>query len=121
LAFDSACEADMADLGYHVISTNLDTKDYENDSPDLIQNSMNTFNSYVSSNSPSSSSFIVLNHDIHYETVFALAEYELQRVQATGYRPVTVGECLGDPVANWYRAAAVAATARRGLWLLLRS
>lgn len=115
LAFNSnpGVGTDMANLGYHVISTNLDTKDYANDDPNLIQTSKNTFNSYVSSNSPSSSSFIVLNHDVHYQTVYNLTEYELQRVAATGYRPVTVGECLGDPSANWYRAApAVAAKAQ---------
>jgi peptidoglycan/xylan/chitin deacetylase (PgdA/CDA1 family) len=102
LAFDSACEADMAELGYHVISTNLDTQDWANDSPDLIVNSERTFDQFTA-NDPASSSFIVLNHDIHYQTVYTLAEYEIKRVQARGYRPVTVGQCLGDDPANWYR------------------
>ncbi|KAK5531425.1 hypothetical protein LTR25_008534 [Vermiconidia calcicola] len=104
LAFDGACQQDMSDLGYHVISTNLDTKDYENDSPDLIVNSENTFNDTVTQNSPSSSSFIVLNHDIHEQTVHTLAQFEIDKARANGYRPVTVGECLGDPAGNWYRA-----------------
>ncbi|RJE26488.1 chitin deacetylase [Aspergillus sclerotialis] len=38
LAFNGDCAADMTALGYHVISTNLDTKDYANDSPVLILN-----------------------------------------------------------------------------------
>ncbi|KAI1623842.1 hypothetical protein EDD37DRAFT_592170 [Exophiala viscosa] len=104
LAFDDACQQDMSDLGYHVISTNLDTKDYENDSPTLIVNSEDTFNDTITQNSPSSSSFIVLNHDIHEQTVYTLAQYEIDRAKANGYRPVTVGECLGDPAGNWYRA-----------------
>jgi hypothetical protein len=29
----------------------------------------------------------------------------LQLIQDKGYRGVTVGECLGDPEANWYRAS----------------
>jgi hypothetical protein len=30
-------------------------------------------------------------------------EYMLQGMQREGYRGVTVGECLGDARANWYR------------------
>ena len=102
LAFDSASGADMADLGYHVISTNLDTKDYANDSPELIVNAERTFDEYTASD-PRSSSYIVLNHDVHRETAYTLAEYEIQRLTSRGYRAVTVGQCLGDDPANWYR------------------
>ncbi|GFF28631.1 hypothetical protein IFM61606_10197 [Aspergillus udagawae] len=111
LSFDTACAVDMFDLGYHAISTNLDTKDFANDDPALIQNSKDIFNNYVTQNSPSSTSFVVLNHDIHYQTVYTLAEYEIQRLQTAGYRPVTVGECLGDPEGNWYRSASGVTTA----------
>ncbi|ERF76252.1 hypothetical protein EPUS_04329 [Endocarpon pusillum Z07020] len=103
LAFDSASQADMADLGYHVISTNLDTRDYANNSPELIGNSQRTFDEFTARD-PGSASYIVLNHDIHRETVYTLAEYEIRRLQSRGYRPVTTGECLGDPPANWYRS-----------------
>jgi peptidoglycan/xylan/chitin deacetylase (PgdA/CDA1 family) len=104
LALDAASGADMADLGYHVISTNLDTKDYANDSPDLIGNSQRTFDQYTASD-PSSVGYIVLNHDVHQQTVSTLAEYEIQRLTSRGYKPVTVGQCLGDAAANWYRSA----------------
>lgn len=104
LAFDSASQADMADLGYHVISTNLDTKDYANNTPELIGNSQRTFDDFTASD-PGSASYIVLNHDVHRETVYTLAEYEIRRLQSRGYRPVTTGECLGDNPANWYRSA----------------
>lgn len=103
LAFDGASEADMADLGYHVISTNLDTKDYANDSPELIVNAERTFDEFTASD-PGSVSYIVLNHDVHRETAYTLAEYEIQHLQSRGYRPVTVGQCLGDDPANWYRS-----------------
>lgn len=115
LAFDNNCEQcgpDMVALGYHVISTDLDTKDYENDDPTLIQNSKDTFASYTAL-SPASNSYIVLTHDTHYQTVYNLTAYEIQRAAATGYRHVTVGECLGDPAANWYRAAPAAAAAAK--------
>jgi len=29
----------------------------------------------------------------------------LDRILALGYKPVTVGECLGDPKENWYRSS----------------
>ena len=103
LAFDSASQADMADLGYHVVSTNLDTKDYANNSPELIGNSQRTFDQFTASD-PGSVSYIVLNHDVHRETAYTLAEYEIRRLQSRGYRPVTTGECLGDDRANWYRS-----------------
>ena len=103
LAYDSATQSDMSELGYHVISTNLDTKDYANDTPETIVNSEATFDQYTVSD-PASISYIVLNHDVHRQTVYTLTEYEIQRLRARGYRPVTVGECLGDDPANWYRS-----------------
>jgi hypothetical protein len=37
----------------------------------------------------------------------------LQTLQAKGYRAVTVGECLGDPEANWYRSDSGSAQVKR--------
>lgn len=34
-----------------------------------------------------------------------LTEYMLSTLTQLGYKAVTVGDCLGDPAANWYRAA----------------
>lgn len=103
LAFDAACEADMADLGYHVVSTNLDTKDYANTTPQTVGNAQRTFDQFTAQD-PRSTSFIVLNHDIHRTTAEILVEGEIQRLTARGYRAVTVGQCLGDDPANWYRS-----------------
>lgn len=111
LSFNAEAGADMADLGYHVISTNLDPRDWENNTPETVYKSQQAFNDATSAN-PASASFIVLNHDIHRTTVYTLVEGEVNRLRARGYRPVTVGQCLGDPQANWYRAAA---PARRSL------
>ncbi|KAL7904701.1 carbohydrate esterase family 4 protein [Trichoderma velutinum] len=106
----SGCLDTMEDLGYHVISTNLDTKDYENDDPVLIQKSKDKFSS-MQSLDKSSHSYIVLAHDVHYQTVVTLAKYMIETSRARGYKLVTVGECLGDPPENWYRSA----PSRRGL------
>lgn len=111
LAFDGASASDMADLGYHVVSTNLDTRDWANTTPNLIVNSQRTFDEYTASD-PASTSYIVLNHDIHRTTAEILTEYEIQRLNSRGYRPVTVGQCLGDAAANWYRSGPASASSR---------
>ncbi|PNP59769.1 hypothetical protein THARTR1_00648 [Trichoderma harzianum] len=100
----SGCLDTMEELGYHVISTNLDTKDYENDDPVLIQKSKDKFSTMQSSDE-SSHSYIVLAHDVHYQTVVTLAKYMIETSRERGYKLVTVGECLGDPPENWYRSA----------------
>ncbi|KAK7431303.1 hypothetical protein QQZ08_002074 [Neonectria magnoliae] len=98
----------MEDLGYHVITCNLDTKDYENDSPDLIQTSKDKFSAGLS-DSPSDNSYIILAHDVHEQTVKNLTAYMITTTQDRGYKLVTVGACLGDPEENWYRSAGGAA------------
>ena len=101
----SGCEADMAALGYNVVYFDLDTEDYLMDAPTLIQTSKNVFLSSVSNCTASESNWLSISHDIHYETAYNLTEYMLQTLLAQGFKPVTVGECLGDPKSNWYRNA----------------
>ncbi|KAI5456852.1 hypothetical protein BGZ63DRAFT_365704 [Mariannaea sp. PMI_226] len=101
---NTGCLGLLNTLGYHIITTNLDTKDYENDSPDLIQESKDTFSSIVSGN-PTGKSYIPLAHDVHEQTVKNLTAYMITTAQTRGYKLVTVGDCLGDPKENWYRTA----------------
>jgi peptidoglycan/xylan/chitin deacetylase (PgdA/CDA1 family) len=98
----SGCLDEMSELGYHVVDQNIDTKDYENDSPALIQISKDRYSSGVSSNSENNQ-YIVLAHDVHDQTVHNLTAFMIDTAQDRGYRLVTVGECLGDPRENWYR------------------
>ncbi|KAH6964435.1 hypothetical protein DER45DRAFT_556682 [Fusarium avenaceum] len=100
----SGCLEEMSDLGYHVVDQNVDTKDYENDSPQLIQNSKNRYSAGISSDSDSNQ-YIILAHDVHEQTVQNLTAYMIDTALNRGYRLVTVGECLGDPRENWYRPA----------------
>ena len=81
----------------------LDTSDYLNDSPTLIQNAENIFDTALSGKSPTTDDFLVIAHDIHNQTSQVLVEYMLKSLTSKGYNPVTVGDCLGDPKANWYR------------------
>jgi hypothetical protein len=81
----------------------LDTQDYLNDSPTLILNSENIFDAALANASPTTDDFLVISHDIHNQTSQVLVEYMLKGLLSKGYKPVTVGQCLGDPPANWYR------------------
>ncbi|KAH6658916.1 hypothetical protein BKA67DRAFT_665751 [Truncatella angustata] len=86
------CQRDMAGWGYHIVTANLDTKDYEED----YAQSRNTFSSALNSSSPKNSSFIVLVHDTHEGTVEAFTKYMIDEARGYGYKLVTLGECLGD-------------------------
>lgn len=79
LAINGVVLGAMADLGYHVISTSIDTKDYENDNPALIANSVNKFNAELNAGGS-----IVLAHDVHEQTVYTLAKAMLDEVRARG-------------------------------------
>ncbi|KAG5985016.1 hypothetical protein E4U55_002123 [Claviceps digitariae] len=100
----SGCEGYLARAGYHVISVNLDSKDYMYDDPGLIQQSKDRITSGLSKDA-AHNSYIVLFHDVHAQTVSNLTRFVIDLVKERGYRPVTVGECLGDAKKNWYRAA----------------
>ncbi|ORY62299.1 uncharacterized protein BCR38DRAFT_458859 [Pseudomassariella vexata] len=99
----SGCESDLAALGYHVTYFDLDTQDYLHTTADLIQTSKDVFDQFFVSRSNTTDDALAIAHDIHFQTVYNLTEYMLLGLQTRGYRTVTVGECLGDPVANWYR------------------
>ncbi|CAI6256713.1 unnamed protein product [Periconia digitata] len=101
----SGCEQDMKDLGYVVVYFDIDTTDYLNTTPDKIQNAKDVFAGYIQNSNPTTDTFLSIEHDIHQQTAQNLTVYMLQMLQDKGYRGVTVGECLGDPEANWYRAS----------------
>ncbi|KAG8533095.1 uncharacterized protein KY384_001878 [Bacidia gigantensis] len=88
----------LGGLGYHVISANIDTKDYENDSEAAIQTAVQNFKTGLDQGGS-----IELSHDVHQWTAKTLVSAMIQEVQNRGLQAVTVGECLGDPVENWYR------------------
>jgi hypothetical protein len=84
-------------------SQDLDTSDYLNDSPTLIQNSKTIFDNALVDKSAATDDFLVIAHDIHNQTSEVLVEYMLQGMAQRGFRGVTVGECLGDAKENRYR------------------
>lgn len=107
---NSACQTQMKKLGYHVTYFDLDTDDYNNETPTLIQNAKNNFDNAIVGTDPTTSDFLAIGHDIHEQTAHNLTAYMLQQMKAQGYKAVTVGDCLGDPKANWYRSGGNAVT-----------
>ena len=97
------CQTILSNLGYHVIYFDLDTAGYLNDDAKMIQTSKDIWDDAVEGTDPTKKSFLQIEHDIHYQTVYNLTDYILTSLFANGYRAVTVGECLGDPSSNWYR------------------
>ena len=77
----------------------MDTKDWEGD----YNKARQIFSGAVASGNPKGSSFISLAHDIHQETVVTLVQFMIDQARKYGYELTTMGDCLGDAPANWYR------------------
>lgn len=103
----SGCEQDMADLGYHVTNFNVDTDDYNQHTAENIQKAKDWFKGNITKDGATSTNdkWLAITHDIIEQTANNLTEFMLETVTKLGYKAVTVGECLGDPQANWYRTA----------------
>ena len=102
---NAACVATMGDLGYHITYFTLDTDDYNQATPEKIQVAINNFDNAINPSNPARDKFLAIAHDIHQTTAQILTEHMLKTLQQKGYKAVTVGECMGDPKENWYRAA----------------
>lgn len=100
----TTCGAQLATLGYHVVYFDLDTEGYLHDDPSEIQVSKDIWDETVPGTNPCRNSYLQIEHDIHYQTVYNLTDYVLDSLFKSGYRSVTVGQCLGDAPENWYRA-----------------
>jgi hypothetical protein len=107
---NDTCSALLNTLGYHITYFDLDTEDYLHDSTTLIQASKDIFSSTLSKSTSTTGDFLSIAHDIHYQTAYNLTTFMLDTIKAQGYRTVTVGECLGDDKANWYRDASDSST-----------
>lgn len=108
ISCDYTCAQRLDEMGYHNIYFDVDTVDYWNNDAELIHNAMDNVDTAIAAASwdPSRRSFLLLQHDIHYHSVYSLTEYILNRMAEAGYgTSVAVGTCLGDPRRNWYRDA----------------
>ncbi|KAJ6447314.1 polysaccharide deacetylase [Purpureocillium lavendulum] len=79
-------DAILGELGYHIIYFNLDTEGYLNDSPTLIQNSKNIWDAAVQGANPASTSFLQIEHDPDYQSVYNLTSYMFASLFRNGFR-----------------------------------
>ncbi|KAM0263148.1 hypothetical protein ACHAQJ_001301 [Trichoderma viride] len=94
----------LGELGYHVTYFDLDTEGYLHDSEEDIEISKGIVDKAFEGIDSENHSFLHIEHDTVYETVSTLVAYTIEALYHAGFRPVTVGECLGDPEENWYRS-----------------
>jgi hypothetical protein len=95
---NDACQGVLKELGYVVTSFDLDTDDYRQLSKEKIQTAKDNFKKGIDGGNRLS-----IEHDIHELTALNLTDYMLDYVYSHGLTAVTVGECMNDPPANWYR------------------
>ncbi|KAF1940455.1 glycoside hydrolase/deacetylase [Clathrospora elynae] len=102
---NAACQAVMGQLGYVISYFDLDTDDYNQLSN--IQVAKDNFKRILDATAggPATGDRLAIAHDIHEATALSLTGYMLQYLKDQGYRGVTMGECMGDPEANWYRTS----------------
>jgi peptidoglycan/xylan/chitin deacetylase (PgdA/CDA1 family) len=97
----SGCQKDMKDMGYSIVGVPFDTLDWKN-AGGHIQDSTKEVEEFFDKLTPDSHP-IVCQHDFLGASVHELTPVVLDQIKAKGLKAVTLGECLGDDVANWYR------------------
>ncbi|KAF4979734.1 hypothetical protein FZEAL_4091 [Fusarium zealandicum] len=90
----------LGQLGYKVIHADIDTLDWQNNTPETTNLSLELFEAGLQNGGS-----IALMHDVHQNTVENLVPLIINSILGSNLRAVTVGECLGDAQANWYRAS----------------
>jgi len=110
----AACQTTMKNLGYVVSYFDLDTDDYNQLSN--IQVAKDNFKRILDATAggPATGDRLAIAHDIHEQTALNLTGYMLQYLKSKGYRGVTMGECMGEPEANWYRTSGEAPPSNGG-------
>ncbi|PHH90364.1 hypothetical protein CDD83_3887 [Cordyceps sp. RAO-2017] len=91
--------------GYHVIHTNLNTKDWSIKDAAGLKSSKQIIRESLAKD-PRENSWIIEFHDTLKDTTHQLAKFVIQEARRQNYEFVTVGDCLDDPKENWYRSAA---------------
>ncbi|KAH6894715.1 hypothetical protein B0T10DRAFT_258913 [Thelonectria olida] len=109
-ASNTTTDAWLGELGYHITYFNLDTEGYLHDSASTIQTSKDIWDAAVEGKDPTTTKWLEIEHDPVYQSVHNLTEHMLKSLKANGFNSVTVGECLGDAKANWYRSVSGSGT-----------
>ena len=103
--YNATTLAALGTWGYKTIWQNIDSADFlHSGAADAIQQDWANYNVSLATATLPSTPFISLQHDFVKETVSNWTEVVIKQFQAWGYTFGTVGDCFGDPAANWYRA-----------------
>ena len=105
---ESGCQSDMEALGYHRVYFDLDTQDAVFSENTQIQQSKDIVAQTLASRSNGTADLLSIQHDIVEQSVSNLTSYYYDLIKKKGWKGVTVGECLGDPMEYWYRTPASA-------------
>jgi hypothetical protein len=100
----AACQADMASLGYVVTSFDLNTDDYNQLTMEKFQVAKDNFRNGIDA-AGADGDRLAIAHDIHELTALNLTGCMLDYVYSNGWTSVTVGECMNEPLKNWYRGS----------------
>jgi len=95
LASNPAVLAELGKLGYAVADVTIDTKDYELE--DNLDQAFANFQAGLDAGGT-----ISLEHSVYQGTAETLVPKLIAELQKRGLKGVTVGECLGIPVSEWY-------------------
>jgi len=88
-------------LGYKIISVDIDTQDWAEGPIGEIQLSIDWYKG-----NQTAGGTISLNHDPYQPTADTFIPAIITYLAEKGLKSVTVGECLGDDAANWYKGGA---------------
>jgi len=91
-SYNSEVLSIIGGLGYKVITCDVDTLDWEDES-----NAENVFQQGFDSGAT-----ITLAHDVYQLTAQNLVPYMINALRSKGLSSVPVGECLGDDPSAWY-------------------
>ncbi|UKZ57036.1 hypothetical protein TrVGV298_010886 [Trichoderma virens] len=101
-ASDEDVDRWLGELGYHITYFDLDTEGYLHE--EEIDISEDIARRAFDEKDLDTDSYLHIEHDIVSESVHTLIPYTIDLLYNAGFKPVTVGECLGDPEENWYRS-----------------
>lgn len=100
---NTVCQNVLQKLGYVISYFDLDTDDYNQLTREKIEVAKNNFRNAVNPANPATQSKLAIAHDIHELTALNLTVTMIETLQARGFKGVTMGECMNEPLANWYR------------------
>ncbi|KAK2008299.1 polysaccharide deacetylase [Colletotrichum eremochloae] len=97
-SWNAATLSIMKDLKYHVVRADIDINDWK------FNNMGNLTSLHLFQDGVDSGGTLALCHDVQQNTAEVLLPDILRVMKEKNLKGVPVGECLGDPEANWYRA-----------------